>query len=251
MSAWSNSKLPITATRRQVVHELGPLVEERRVVLVALDHERLAGSQPVAAAEVERHSADQERRVLPRALQQEGDEARGGGLAVRARHHQRAALAQERLGQERGLAGVALAPVEHRLDLGVAARERVPDHHQVGVARHVRLRVGRAHVDSERLELGGHRRVDVLVRAGDAVAPLAQQACERRHRRSADGAEVDLHSTGASSILKRASPLRHSSLAFTPNGSVRFGCAVWPLDSPSATGTSIPSSASSSTSSRR
>jgi hypothetical protein len=149
--------------RRQVVDELGPLVEEGRVVLVALDHERLARGEPIAAAEVERDSPDEKRRREAGPVEQEREQARGRGLAVRSRDDERPPRAQELLGHERGQAGVALAPVEHRLDLGVAAGKRVADHHEIGVLRHVRFRVRRAHLDPERLELGRHRRVDVLV----------------------------------------------------------------------------------------
>ena len=244
MSAWSNSTLPMIATFGQVVDELRPLVEEGGVVLVALDHEVPAARQPVAAPEVHRHAADQERRVEPGPVQQEGEQARGRRLAVRPRDHERRPGPEELLGEERGQAREALAPVEHRLHLGVASRERVADHHEVGVRGHVRLGPRREDRDAQRLELRRHRRVDVLVGARHLVALLAQEPGERRHGRPADGRQVDLHSTGASRMAKEASSPRHSSRARTPNGSVTLGWAVWPLERPRATGTSKPSRAS-------
>ena len=45
---------------RPVVRELGSLVEERGVVLVALDHERVALAEPPALAERDRHAADEQ-----------------------------------------------------------------------------------------------------------------------------------------------------------------------------------------------
>ena len=195
---------------RQVVDELRPLVEEGAVVLVALDHEVRAAAQPVAAPEVHRHAADQERRVEPGLVEQEGEQAGRRRLAVRAGHDQRrAAAAGTPRPASAGQAREALPALEHDLDLRVAPRERVADHHEVGVRGHVGLGVRRADRDAERLELRGHRRVDVLVGARHLVALLAQQPGERGHGGAADGRQVDLHSTGASSAVERsASPPR-------------------------------------------
>ena len=191
---------------REVVDELRPLVEEGTVVLVTLDHEVRATAQPVAAPEVHRHPADQEGGVEPGLVEKEGEEAGRRGLPVRARHDQRGARPQELLGQEAGQAGVPLPAVEHRLHLGIPPGEGVADDHEVGVLGHVGLGPGRPDGDAEGLELRGHRRVHVLVGARHLVALLAQQPGQGSHRRAADGRQVDLHSTGASSTVKRASP---------------------------------------------
>ena len=80
------------------------------------------------------------------------------------------------LGQERGQARHALPAVEHDLDLGVAARQRVPDHDEIGVRRHVAPpRTASAPGCPSASSCVGHRRVDVLVRARDLVPALAQQ----------------------------------------------------------------------------
>ena len=232
-----------------VVDELGPLVEESRVVLVALHHEVLSPTQPVAPLEVDRHAADEERRVPPRVVEDVREEARRRGLAVGARHHQAGPPAQELLGQQRGHARHALLAVEHRLHLGVAPGERVADHDQVGVRGDVGRAVGRPHRDPERLELGGHGGIDVLVRAGEVVALLAQQARQRRHGGAGDAREVDPHATAGSRSSKPACSAVQVRRARTPKGSVTLGPVLWPLDRPRATGTSSPSSASPMTSS--
>jgi hypothetical protein len=71
-----------------VVQELRPLVEEGGVVLVALDDDPAAVSQPVVALEVLQDAADHEGGVAPGGVQDPGEEGRGRGLAVGARHHQ-------------------------------------------------------------------------------------------------------------------------------------------------------------------
>ena len=60
MSAWSNSTDVSKRRARPVVQELGALVEEGRVVLVALDDELGALPEAPRLAEVQRHAADQE-----------------------------------------------------------------------------------------------------------------------------------------------------------------------------------------------
>ena len=79
----------------------------------------------------------------------------------------------------------------------------------------------------ERLELGGHRRVDVLVGARDLVPALLQQARQGGHGGAADAREVDLHATAGSSTSSRPSGRRSVSRARTPEGQRHCGpCGV-------------------------
>ncbi len=57
-----------------VVHELRPLVEERGVVLVSLDHEERLAAEPRAGIEVGGYAADQKSRCQPRVLQNPGQQ---------------------------------------------------------------------------------------------------------------------------------------------------------------------------------
>jgi hypothetical protein len=138
---------------RQVVHELGPLVEEGAVVLVAFHHEVRPPPSPVAPSEVVGDPPDQERGIEAGTFEDEGEEARGRGLAVRARHHQGGSTADELLPQEGGLADHPLLAIEHLLHLGVPAGERVADHHEVGLGGHIIRRIGGPDGEAQALEL--------------------------------------------------------------------------------------------------
>ena len=156
-----------------VVEELRRLVEEGGVVLVALDHELGPGAVAEAAAEVLGQPADQQRRIAPRLEQQRRHEARGGGLAVRAGDHHRVLAADRVLVERVGEGAVRDAAVDRRARLGVLAAHGVPDHDQVGPPRqHVLGAEAERDRDAPALERRAHRRVDVLVGAGDGVAAL-------------------------------------------------------------------------------
>ena len=92
-----------------------------------------------------------------------------------------------------GLRGVGEAAVEAGLELGVAAGDGVADHDEVRARVEVLGAVGRGDGDPEALELGRHRRVDVLVGAGDPVPEVEQELGERGHRRPGDPDQVDVH----------------------------------------------------------
>jgi hypothetical protein len=101
-----------------------------------------AESYSVAAREVHGHAADQEGRIEAGLLEQEGEHAGRGRLAVGARDDQRLVAADDLVGQDLGQADHVLLAIEDDLDLGIAAGERVPDHHEVRVRGHVPFRVG-------------------------------------------------------------------------------------------------------------
>ena len=84
---------------RTVVHELRALVEKRRVVLIGLDHKIAPAAEASRQPEILRHPADQEARLKPSVLQQPGEHAAGGGLAVGAGHRQHVAIDQQMLRQ--------------------------------------------------------------------------------------------------------------------------------------------------------
>jgi hypothetical protein len=71
---------------------------------------------------------------------------------------------------------VALAGVEHGLHGGIAARQRVADHHFIGAGRHAVGAVALVQGDAQLFELGRHRRIDGLVAAADRMAEFPRQA---------------------------------------------------------------------------
>ncbi len=89
----------------KVVEKLWALVEEGRVVLVALNDEGARGAQLEAGAEVLRHAADEERRlergILARGdLVDPGKHAGGGGFAVGSGDDERRAAVEEFFAQQ-------------------------------------------------------------------------------------------------------------------------------------------------------
>ena len=127
---------------RVVVQELRRLVEEGRVVLVALDDEVLALPFAEAPVEVERVAADQQRRIAPGSVQQRRDQARGGRLAVRAGDHDRV-LARDRELVERVRERAVGEPlVDRGARLGIVRAHRVADHDEIGPDARARARRG-------------------------------------------------------------------------------------------------------------
>src|SRR5438046_2871390 len=82
---------------RQIRHELGLFVEERRVVLVALDHEVIAVGNAKALAEVLHDTADEKGRGEPPDLADPRGKARCRRLSMRTCDDQRPAAADELL----------------------------------------------------------------------------------------------------------------------------------------------------------
>ena len=206
MSAWSNSMLLIDGDVGQVLQELGRLVEEGAVVLVAFDDEVAAAADAVARSavtEVERDAADEHRRIDAAVRQQPAGQRRRRGLAVRAGEDDRARAPQEVIADRFRQRAVADLPLEHRLELRVAARDGIADDHQVDVVGDVLGGVAGGDGNALTGEKVAHRRIDVLVGAAHVVPAPLQQRRQRRHRRAADADEMNplFTSTGASSTM--------------------------------------------------
>ena len=178
-------------TSGQVMDELAALVEKRRVVFVALDDEPLAVGETRALAEIVRDAADEKAGVQPVVLEHPGQQRSGGGFAVRAGDDQRAFAANEKFLQQFRQRAIAQFVVQHEFRLGVAARNGVADDHQVGFAGQIGFRVARHDLDFFGREERGHRRIDILVRAGDGEALVAHRRGDRRHGRAADADEMN------------------------------------------------------------
>ena len=180
---------------RPVVHELGALVEERAVVFVGLDDEERRGTQARAHAEVLGHATDQEPGVQPRVLEDPGQERRGRRLAVGARDREHPAVLEYLARQPFRTGDVRQRAVEQRLDHRLAARHDVADHHDIGGRVELRGLVACEHLDAELLELRAHRRVELAVGAGDAMAGGARNGGDPAHESAADAKDVQVHGT--------------------------------------------------------
>ena len=99
---------------------------------------------------------------------------------------------------------VANLPVEHLLELRVAARDGVSDHDEIQLGGDVLGPIALEKGDALLHEEIAHRRVDVLVGTADVVTLALQQRGERRHRGAAHADQVNAsHETAASSITSR------------------------------------------------
>ena len=110
-----------------------------------------------------------------------------------AGHAKHAATAQHVLGQPLRPGNVVEPFVEHVLDRRIAARQRVADHDLLAVVADRIRRIAFAQRDAQLFELGGHRRIDVLVAAFDLVTGLARQRRHAAHEGAADTEDVEFH----------------------------------------------------------
>ncbi len=177
---------------RPVVHELRPLVEERRVVLVRLDDKVLRRPEPRRDTEVARHTADEKARLESRVLEDPRQHARGRRLAVRAGHRQHPTIAQYVFGKPRRPGIVRTPGIEERFDDRLAARQRVADDHMVHAAFH-RCVVALHERDAKLTELRAHRWVDVLIGAGHVVPGFLRDGGDSSHECAADTENVNAH----------------------------------------------------------
>jgi len=88
---------------------------------------------------------------------------------------------------------VRQAAVQDFFDERVPARHHVADDVQVRVQVHLFGPVTLDQLDALGFELGAHRRVDVGVAPGDAVAGLFGQHREAAHEGAADAEDMDVH----------------------------------------------------------
>ena len=175
---------------RQVVDELAALVEERGVVLVALDHVIRRIVELRALAEVVGQAADHVAGGEAGGLEQPRHQRGRRRLSVCAGDDDVVASAQEEKLQHLRQRKVRQLAVEDFLDLRVAAPDSVADHDEVRVGREVFRAVATAQRDAFLLQKRRHRRINVLVGTGDDVALVAQRGGDRAHRRAADSEEV-------------------------------------------------------------
>ena len=222
---------------RPVVDEFGALVEECRVVFIGFDHEEWRVTEPRADVEIARHAADQETRrktrMIPgcapacwwwwschacRPRRAPSDHAAPRATAIPApRHEGNAALQQ-------------------RLDHGLAARHDIADHHHVRCRIELRGVEALHDVDAQRLQLRAHRRIDILVRTGDAMTGGTRDGGDAAHERAADAEYVDVHycacrrlnRAGSIRLREQASAEQHvsSSLAIASMTQANIGHSV-------------------------
>ena len=100
---------------------------------------------------------------------------------------------QHRFSQPLRTAGVGRACIEDGFHQCIAARHHVADDEDIGLDGHLRRAEAFDQLDAQRLELIAHRRVDVGIAAGDAVAGFTRQRRQSAHESAADAEDVDVH----------------------------------------------------------
>ena len=113
---------------------------------------------------------------------------------MRAGDGERPALGEHVSRQPLRARRVGDAAFQQRFDERVAAAHHVADDDDVGLAAaSCSGLVALDQFDAERCELLRHRRIDVLVRAGDPMAGGARQRRDAAHERAADAENVNVH----------------------------------------------------------
>ena len=107
------------------------------------------------------------------------------------------------LGEPLRARNVAFATVEDRFHQRVTARDDVADHPEVGREPQLLLAESFDQLDAERRELLAHRRVDIGIAAGDAIAGGAGNGGDAAHERAADAEDVKVLGQGREAGGKR------------------------------------------------
>ena len=174
----------------QVVNKLGTLVEERRVVFIALDHEIFGIVQARALPKIFRDSTDQITRFVPGFLQNPGKQRRRRGLPVCASDDKIVPAAQKMIFQDFRQRHIKEFPVEHGFHFRIAAFHRVPDHHHIDIRRDVLGAISSFEFDATLFEEDRHRRINIFIRAGNFESALLQRGRDCSHGRAGNSKKM-------------------------------------------------------------
>ena len=178
---------------RTVVDELGAFVEEGRVVLIRLHHEEGRFAQAGGLAEILRDTADQKTGLETGILEDPGEHAGGGGLAMGARYGQYPAPLQHMFRQPLGTRGIGQPLIEQVLHRRIAPRHGVAHHHHIRRRLQVLGPIALHQLDAGRCQLGAHGGIDIGVRSADLMAQRPGQQGDTAHERSADTEDMEMH----------------------------------------------------------
>src|SRR5581483_2194129 len=176
----------------KIVQELGPFVEERRIVFVAFQDEVFALAERKTAPEILGNASDEERGLLAGSMENPGKHGGGGCFAVRPGNHQHLFPAEKLVVQNFRKRAERDSPVQHLLQFNVAARDGVPHDDEIRSG----LKVGDierlVHRNIHRGEEVGHWRIGCGIRPGDLESPLFQHASQRSHGSATNSNQVNV-----------------------------------------------------------
>ena len=124
-------------------------------------------------------------------LENPGEQRGRCGFAVRAGDDDGAFAADEKFPEQFRQRAITQLVIEHEFGLRVAAGNRVANDGEVGLVRKVPLRVTVHHRDLPLREERGHRRINILVRAGDGKAPVLHGGGSRGHGGATDAGKMN------------------------------------------------------------
>ena len=174
-----------------IVQKLGSTIEVGGVVLVAFDDETWARSAGEARLEVEGEPADEIPGILVAGRIDRSRESRSGGLSVGSADDDGLTTLEEEAAQGFGHRNALDSEPLGLLRLGVVARHRVADDHEIGRRLQMRRVESDQRLDSVIGEKSAHRRVQWPVGAPHLVAFLAEQAGQGSDSRPADRNQMD------------------------------------------------------------
>ena len=103
------------------------------------------------------------------------------------------ATLQHVIGQPLRAGDIGQPLVQHVFHCRVATRHGVAHNYQIGCRFQMRRLVALHQLDALSLKLRAHRRIDVGIGAGDAMAEFLGQHRERTHEGAADAENMDMH----------------------------------------------------------
>ena len=178
------------------MEELGLLVEERAVVLVAFDDELVAFAVAPALAEIDGHSADKKPGIATGFDEYVPEKGGRRGLTVGADHHEGVLFGEKLVAQKAGERHQRELEALCLHDLDVILGADVADHYRIGSPGQVLRRKSFENRYFERFELIAHGRVQGLVGPAHLVSGGSQKPGEGSHTGAADSDQMVLQSAG-------------------------------------------------------
>ncbi|MCY1238260.1 hypothetical protein D9M72_509870 [compost metagenome] len=137
---------------------------------------------------------------------------------MRAGHRQHPFARQHVLAQPLRARHIRQVAIKDGFHQRIAARNHVADHEQVRLQRQLGGIEAFDQLDALRFQLGAHRRIDIGIAAGDAMAGLLGQHRQAAHEGAADAKDMNMHGF----------PGRHEARRLGDSAPGARAAAAWP-----------------------
>lgn len=112
---------------------------------------------------------------------------------MRPGNRQHPPVLQHMAGQPFGPGQIGQVAIEHRFEQGITATDHIANHDAIRHVIEMRRIKALANLDPKRRQLVAHRRIHMLIRAGDPVAGCLCQGRNAPHERAANPQYVQMH----------------------------------------------------------